>query len=146
MVPCMQATGRCSGRSTPSFCSRKFREAKFTLHSVPARCGKQMSPYSLFPNGSGSKCHPTVCSRTVREANVTLQSVPERFGKQMSPYSLSPDGSGSRSIRCGAGILTYIINTSCGLVLCIPAFVGMTRFGVETGRPVSTGTRRRVGA
>ncbi|MDR1222466.1 MAG: hypothetical protein LBL07_06255 [Tannerella sp.] len=58
--------GAPGSRCTLSVCSRTMREANSTLHSVPERFGKQISPVIPFSNGSGSKCHPTFCSRTLR--------------------------------------------------------------------------------
>ncbi|MDR1224852.1 MAG: hypothetical protein LBL07_18540 [Tannerella sp.] len=98
-----------------TFRSRKFREANFTLHSVPGSSGKQISPYIPFPEVPGSEFHLTFRSRKFREANFTLHSVPGSSGKQMSPYSLFPEVPGSHcTLSVGRQTLRKAVQFTAG--------------------------------
>ncbi|MDR1223143.1 MAG: hypothetical protein LBL07_09775 [Tannerella sp.] len=94
MVLCMQAIGRCPGRS-----------------------GKPLYAVSPFPHDAGSHCMLSVCSRTMREATVRCQSVPARCGKPLYAVSLFPHDAGSHCTlsvgrRMASGVLNIeIVNT-----------------------------------
>jgi hypothetical protein len=137
MVLCMQATGRCPGRSGKplsavsrfpdapgSHCllsvrSRTLREAAVCCQSVPGRSGKPLSAVSPFPDAPGSHCLLSVCSRKFREATVCCQSVAGRSAKPFNSLrgrDFPPDG--IRENPCQSARLSA--NGVSGMSDCFP--------------------------